>query len=82
MAKTKKDCESFDENRCEFYASKCFHDDSTDHPNRCYRLFPRQEGEFMEWMTEICSDCNEPVCDDCERYGNYLVEIGAVPSAF
>ena len=60
-------CEDYDRGHCLFYNGDCFHTIG----NRCYRLIPRKEDELMEWMNDICSNCNEPVCNDCDVYKDY-----------
>ena len=73
----REDCPEFDEGYCHFYKFDCYHvnreekripsDDS-----RCNRLVPLTEDELMDWMDPmLCSDCNEPVCNDCDQYINY-----------
>ena len=65
-------CRDFRRGYCKFYSAECFHDDKEPLGfNRCYRLIPRKENELMEWMNDICSDCNEPVCNDCHVYIEY-----------
>jgi len=70
MTKKRESCDWLDKktDTCSFYGGEpCFH--SKD--NRCYKLHPRQKGEFMSWMGELCSDCNESTCNDCHMYINY-----------
>lgn len=75
MNKTPKDCGWYDKGNCTFYLSKCFHAEN----NRCYKLFPRQKGEFMEWMGDMCSDCNEVICNGCDMYLDYKEELWKNP---
>ena len=70
MRKKRENCEWFDKRTtaCSFYGVEpCFH--SVD--NRCYKLQPRTKKEFMPWMGELCSDCNESECNDCHMYKDY-----------
>jgi hypothetical protein len=68
------ECESFIIGYCDFYQTVCFHDDSNPDSttSRCYRLIPRTDNEFMGWMSDICKDCNESVCNDCDVYIDYM----------
>lgn len=52
---------------CNIYQGICFHDID----NICYKVRPRTTDEFMEWMCDLCSDCNEAVCNDCDIYREY-----------
>lgn len=71
--KLRKNCENFSRGYCIFYQTACFHEDSNSLSDysRCYRLIPRAKKEFMHWMNDICSNCNEPVCNDCDVYINH-----------
>jgi len=66
-------CEDYNKGYCEFYSDECFHDNTILERNeyRCYRLIPRNKDEFMSWMGELCSDCNEAICNDCDMYKNH-----------
>jgi hypothetical protein len=73
MSLKREQCEWFEEEtgNCIFYKGvKCFHSESNP-LLRCYKLQPRTEGEYMPWMGELCSDCNESECNDCHMYQNY-----------
>jgi len=66
----RRSCEDFDKGYCCFYQTDCFHEDSNPMSDfsRCYRLIPRTDNELMGWMNDICRDCNESVCNDCDVY--------------
>lgn len=63
-------CRDYQDGFCKFYSEDCFYED--DNPlgfRRCNRLIPLEHDELMEWMDPInCSDCNEPICNDCDIY--------------
>jgi hypothetical protein len=67
----KENCKNFDRDFCIFYDAQCFHDEET----RCYKLILRTDKELMEWMDPLnCSDCNEPICNDCDYYKDYTAK--------
>lgn len=67
----REECGDFnlEDGSCFFYQSQCFHEIN----NRCYRVRPRDEGEFMEWMGDICADCNEAICNACDVYLDHYI---------
>jgi len=67
----KEKCEDYNKGYCEWYSGECFHNDEPSGFERCYRLIPRKKSEMMKWMGELCSDCNEVVCNDCNMYQSY-----------
>ena len=72
----RENCPDFDSGDCSFYQGECFHEDSNERGSpasytRYNRLVPREGEEFMEWMGELCSDCNEVVCNGCEMFIDY-----------
>jgi hypothetical protein len=73
----KENCPSYSRGYCGFYKQKCYHVNKKERgvpsdPDRCNRLVPRTDDELMEWMDiGLCSDCNEPVCNDCDQYISY-----------
>ena len=72
---TKKEtCEFFEEGFCHMYKFDCFHDDANplNEETRCNKLVPKTKEELMDWMDWFyCTDCNEPVCNDCDVYINW-----------
>jgi hypothetical protein len=74
----KESCDYFEAGKCRLYQGECFHDDPEGHENRCYKLVPRwRPYEFMEWMGDLCSDCNEPECNDCNMFIEYMEKLRA-----